>query len=314
MDTFLFSANCVLPLLLLMVVGYVLRLLGVVSESFVKQANQFCFKVTLPVQLFGNIYKQDLTHLAEGRLIAFTVLAILAVVALLWLLLPRLEKDGPACAAEIQGIFRGNFLIFGLPLAINMFGEEGAFPTALLLPVAIPVYNVLAVITLARFSGSGEKVQPKKVLLNIAKNSLVIASVLGIAVSLTGIPLPTFVTKSVDTVGAAATPMALMMLGAQFDFSKLKGNLRKGLLCTAARLIIVPLAVMSLAIALGFRGPHLGAIFILFCAPTAVSSYVMAQNMGADSDLAGQLVVLTTLFSSLTLFLQTALLRGMGWI
>ena len=313
MEILLFSANCVLPILLIMAAGYALRRLRVVSDAFVAQANQFCFQVTLPVQLFCNIYRQQ-PEAGGGRLIGFAVAAVLAVAGLLCLLLPRLERDRRAAASMIQGIFRGNFLLFGLPLALNMFGEEGVLPTALLLPVAIPLYNILAVVILTHF-GSGEKgLAIKPMLLGIIRNPLILASLLGILVSFMPFSFPEFLSAALEDIGATATPLALMMLGAQFDLSKLKGNLKKALACTAVRLLLVPGVVVTLAVLLGFRGPELGAIFILFCAPTAVSSYVMAQNMGADGDLAGQLVVLTTIFSGITLFAQTALLKGLSLI
>lgn len=313
MEILLFSANCVLPIILVMAIGYGLRRLNIVSESFVAQANQFCFKVTLPVQLFCNICQQEL-NLGGGGLIAYAALAIVAVAGLLCILIPLFEKNGPSAGSMIQGIFRSNFLLFGLPLAQNMFGDEGVLPTALLLPVAVPIFNVLAVIILTRFGQSGGKLDVKKMLIGIAKNPLIIASVLGIVFALLPFELPAFVNKGLNNIGATATPMALMMLGAQFDFGKLRGNIKKAMACTAVRLVLMPIVVVGLAILLGFRGPSLGAIFILFCAPTAVSSFVMAQNMGADGDLAGQLVVLTTLFSGLTLFVQTAILKGFGFI
>ena len=313
MDILIFSANCILPIILVMAVGYGLRRLNVVSDSFVSAANQFCFKVTLPVQLFCNIYQQEL-DLGGGGLIAYAAVAIVAVAGILCLIIPRFEKSGPSAGSMIQGIFRSNFLLFGLPLAQNIFGDEGLLPTALLLPVAVPIFNVLAVVILTRFGQGGGKLDVKKMLLGIAKNPLILASLLGIVFALLPFELPAFVDKGLSNIGTTATPMALMMLGAQFDFGKLKGNLKKALTCTAVRLVLVPIVVVGLAVLLGFRGPYLGAIFILFCAPTAVSSFVMAQNMGADGDLAGQLVVLTTLFSGLTLFLQTAVLKGFGFI
>ncbi len=308
MDVLVYSAKCVLPLILMMAVGYGLKKIGILKEGFVAQANQFCFKVTLPIQLFCSIAKQSMKGF-NGGLIGFASAAILAVAGILCLIVPRVEKSRPAAASEIQGIFRSNFLLFGLPLAVNMFGDEGMLPTALLLPVAIPLFNILAVLILSYFGKENGKLNLKGTLLSIAKNPLIIASLLGIVVSLLPFSLPEVVNKPLSDIGSTATPMALMMLGAQFDFRRLRGNLKKALLCTAMRLLAVPAVVLTGAILLGFRGPELGAIFILFSAPTAVSSYVMAQNMDADSDLAGQLVVLTTLCAGVTLFALMSVLK-----
>ena len=267
MEIFLFSANCILPIVLVMALGYGLRHLNIVSESFVSQANTFCFQVTLPIQLFVNIYSQDLSNLSNGKLILFSVAAILVVVGLLCVIIPRMEPDRAKCGSMIQGIFRGNFLLFGLPLALNMFGKEGVASTALLLPVAIPLYNVLAVVVLTHY-GRQESDNKTQMLGQMTKgivtNPLIIASVLALVMTLVKIPLPAFVSKSLSDVGATATPMALMMLGAQFDFSKLKGSIKQALGCSLARLILIPAVVVTCAVLFGFRGPQLGAIFILF--------------------------------------------------
>lgn len=147
--------------------------LRVVSAAFVAQANQFCFQVTLPIQLFCNIYRQQ-PQAGGGRLIGFAVVAVLAVAGLLCLLVPGVERDRRACASMIQGIFRGNFLLFGLPLALNMFGEEGVLPTALLLPVAIPLYNVLAVVILTHFGEGSKGIAIKPMLQGIIRNPLIL--------------------------------------------------------------------------------------------------------------------------------------------
>ena len=117
-----------------------------------------------------------------------------------------------------------------------------------------------------------------------------------------------------EDLGKIATPFALLLLGGQFDWKRLRGNLRLASLATVLRLVLVPAVFVAMGVWLGFRGEELGAILIVFCAPTAISSYVMAQNMGSDDVLAGQLVLTTTLFSSVTIFLWVTVLRALQLI
>lgn len=146
------------------------------------------------------------------------------------------------------------------------------------------------------------------------KNPLIIASFLGMLFSIFQIPLPLFLSRAVGDIGQIATPFALLLLGGQFDWKRLKGNLSLASVATALRLVVVPAIFVALGVWLGFRGEELGAILIVFCAPTAISSYVMAQNMGSDDLLAGQLVLTTTLFSSVTIFLWVTVLRALQLI
>ena len=313
LDIFLFSANAILPILLVMLIGYWLHHVKIVNDDFIARANRLCFTVTLPIQEFVNIYNPEDVQLPSGRLVAFAVVSVIATVALLWIVIPMIEKDNRKAGSMIQAIYRGNFLLFGIPLATNLFGEEGVLPTAMLLPIAVPLYNALAVIVLSRFGGE-HKPKPKQVVKSILTNPLILAAAVALGLSFLKIKLPVFLTKAASSVGVSATPLALMMLGAQFDVAKFKSTLRQTIFSSAMRLVIVPAIVMTIAVLMGFRGPELGAILILFCAPTAVSSFIMARSMGCDGDLAGQLVVSTTFLCGFTLFLEVALLKGLSFI
>lgn len=172
------------------------------------------------------------------------------------------------------------------------------------------------ILTLFRESDEGgrQKLHIGRAALDVVKNPLIIASFLGMLFSIFQIPLPLFLSRAVGDIGQIATPFALLLLGGQFDWKRLKGNLSLASVATALRLVVVPAIFVALGVWLGFRGEELGAILIVFCAPTAISSYVMAQNMGSDDVLAGQLVLTTTLFSSVTIFLWVMVLRALQLI
>ena len=310
-DVLLFSLNAVLPLILLVALGYLIMRLRVIDESFVNRANRFCFTVAFPFNLFNSIIQIDLFHEVNGFLIIFVALAILLIFIALVLLVPRFIKSNRQRGAMIQGIYRGNFLLLGYPLARNLFGEVGVGPTAMLLPVVIILYNVLATLVLEYYDDRTEKANIGKVITGCLKNPLIIGAAAGVAFSLLPWDLPLFLGRTVDDVGKIANPLALILLGGQFNWKKAAGNSRLILVAATSRMAVIPLAVITAAVLLGFRGPKLGAIFILFCAPTAVSSYIMAKNINSDADLAGQIILVTTILSGFTLFLGAFVLRSL---
>ncbi|MEA4887970.1 MAG: AEC family transporter [Clostridiaceae bacterium] len=311
MEVFLFSFNAVMPLILLVALGYFLARIHILDDPFIGKANRFCFTVAFPVSLFQSIINIDLRATVNVSLYIFAALSILIVFAALMLIIPRFVKDNRQRGALIQGIYRGNFLLLGYPLARNLFGEAGVGPTAMLLPVVIILYNTLAVFLLEYYSGQSNGTRKSTVLLGCLKNPLIIGAAAGVVFSLLPWKLPLFMTRVTDDLGGIANPLALILLGGQFNWQRAAGNLKLIFTAVAVRMLAIPVVVLSAAIALGFRGPELGAVFILFCGPTAVSSYIMAKNMNSDSDLASQIILVTTVMAGATLFLGSCILRSL---
>jgi malate permease and related proteins len=310
-EIFWFSFNAIVPLILIVALGYLLRRLKVVNGPFIDQANKFCFNVAFPVNLFSQIVGLDLQSGVNWQLYAIVIVSVLLVVALLMLVLPRFVPGNPQRGALIQGIYRGNFLLLGYPLARNLFGEAGVGPIAMLLPVVIGLYNVLAVFILEFYDDDAVKVSKRKVLAGVITNPLIIGALAGVLFTLTRLELPLFISRATEDIGKIANPLALVLLGGQFNWQRTAGNIRLLISAVVLRMAVIPALVLAAAVLLGFRGPELGGIFIIFCAPTAISSYVMAKNMNSDAELAGQIILFTTILSGLTLFCGSYLLRAL---
>ena len=301
MDSFLMAGQVILPLLILMLLGVFLRKTGLMDVATYKKLNTLIFKVFLPPLIFYNVYKSELEVAFDGKLILFSVLSVLALFFVLVLLVPMLEKDNKRRGAIIQGIFRSNFVIFGVPLTTALMGDAAAGKVAVVVAFVVPLFNFLAVISLEVFRHG--KPDIKKILKGIVTNPLILASLLGILTTAIGLKLPRVLETAVSDVAKIATPLALIVLGASLDFELLKANSIRVLLVTAARLVFVPLVFLGIAILLGFRGVDIAILLSVFASPTAVSSYAMAQQMGADDALAGQIVASTTAFCVFTVFL-----------
>lgn len=312
MENLIIAFNAVLPVMLCIMLGYFLARIGMIKEELRKGLNSLCFKVFLPFYLFDSVYDTDVSTAFNPGLMLFCCLAMIAWFAALMIMIPRIEPENPRRGVLIQAMFRSNFALFGLPMAETLCGKENMGPTNLLIGVCVPLVNVLAVITLETFRGGKPSV--KKMLLGIAKNPLIIASLLGLAFNLLNIPLYTDLRKTIINLGKVATPLSMVALGASFTFASTKVYRRQLLLGVSGKLIISPLLMVTLGALLGFQAETLVPVLIFFGAPTAVSSFPMAQQMDGDGELAASLVVFTSALSIVTIFLWVFVLKTLALI
>ena len=312
MENLIIAFNVVLPLMLCIMLGYFLCRIGMISDPLRKGMNSLCFKVFLPFYLFHSVYTTDVSASFNGTLMIFCCIAMIAWFALLMFLIPRIEKGNPRRGVLIQAMFRSNFALFGLPMAESLCGAERMGPTSLLIGVCVPLVNILAVITLETFRGG--KPSAKKMLLGIAKNPLIIASVLGVVFNLLKLPLPSAITKTITDLGKVATPLSLVALGASFTFASAAAFRKHLAIGVSGKLVFCPLIMVTLGVLLGLRNEMLVPVLIFFGAPTAVSSFPMAQQMDGDGELAASLVVFTSALSILTIFVWVFVLKTLTLI
>lgn len=326
-DALVFSANAVLPIVLLIVLGYVLKRIGLLTPPFLDVGNKLTFRVLLPVMLFVNVY--NIKSFSDIN-VMFVVYGIAAVIVIFFLgiaIMCLFTKDSAKRGSLIQAVFRSNYAIIGIPLATSLFGDAGAAAAGVMSAFCVPTFNVLGVITLSIFNGNSEKgkVDVKKILLGIAKNPLIIGTVAGLAVlgirelfvtwgvsfRLTDIE---FLYKTLDNVRSICTPFALIVLGGRFEFSAVARLKREIIFGTFVRTVVVPIIGLLGAYFLipGLGGEHFATYVGVFATPVAVASAIMAQEMGADGELAGQLVVWTSLVSTVTIFVYVTILRAVG--
>lgn len=300
MENLIFSINVVLPMFLIMCLGVFLRKINIFDDKFLKPANSFAFKVLLPTLLFYNIYSTDLSYSFNGKLVIFAVAIVLITIALLFIIVPRFEKDNRNRGVIIQGLFRSNFVLFGIPLCTNIFGDVSTGITSMLIAVVVPMYNFFAVIVLDIYSK--DKIEIKNTIISIMKNPMIVGSLLGIIFSLLNIQLPSSLEKTIYDISKIATPLALMLLGGEFRIGKLYKNIKHVLVVCFGKLVLIPVVVFSIAILLGFRGVELGALLAMVASPVAVSSFIMAQYYNSNDELAGQIVFVSTTLSAFTIF------------
>ena len=327
MDSFIFALSAVAPIVLAVIVGYFFKKIGMMDEDFAKKANKLVFRAFMPVMLFVNIYKMSLSDVDLG-FIGYCLIALFIVFALSIPACMMIAGKKDRVGVLVQAIFRSGYSLIGIPLAGSLYGDEGMMAATILSAAIIPCFNVLAVISLSALGNdSGEKISPKKIILDIIKNPLII----GIFSALVCVAVRTFVLEPMGItfklsnitplfqvlqyLANLAIPLALLVLGAQFEFSAVAALKKEIIFGTLTRTVIVPALVIGVAFLFfreKFNAAQFATLVAAFATPVAVPSVPMVQEMGGDVTLAGQLVVWSTLVSALTVFLVTFLLRMGG--
>ena len=323
MSDIIFAINATAPIVLMVAVGYFLKKIGLLDSSLGKNLNKLVFRVFLPVMLFLNVYKIESFAEIDFSFVIYTIIATLAFFGLA-LVLPRFITDENAKrGALLQSVFRANYALVGIPLATSLFGEKGSIMATVLSAFIVPLFNMLAVVGLSVFSPD-KKPSFKRVFVDILKNPLIQAIALGmVALGIRAVFVKvgisfrltdlTPVYKTLSNLSSIATPLALLALGAQFELSAIPELKKHIVFGVVTRNLIVPLLGIGAALLVGcFEGAHFATFVAVFCTPVAVSSVPMAQEMKADTALAGQLVVWTTVFSALSIFLASYVLKVMG--
>ena len=310
MNSLQVAVNVVLPMAMMMSVGVIMRLAKVTDRDTMKKVDKIIFQVLMSVLMFYNIYNADLSELADARYIAFGISGLLVLFLIAIFVVPKFVKPAPTAASFGQAIVRANYILFGVAVAQNIYGEGNVGVLMLMAAIAVPMFNVLSTIILEY--GRSDKTDPMKMVRSVMKNPNVVAAALGILVNLSGIRLPDLIIDVIADIGGLASPLSFLSLGVSLNIAAVKRN---GKLISAAlllRLVVIPAVMLSIAYLLGFHGQQMCALMILFAAPVAVSSYPMAVAMDADGELAGQMVCFSTLFALGTIFFWTAILSSMG--
>jgi malonate transporter and related proteins len=312
-DNIVFTANIVAPVFLIIAVGYFAQKRKIINEVFVDVTSRFVFQVSLPVFIFLEISKLDLSQVFNIDQIVFITAATFITYLLIWIGTIPYIKNPKDKSSFIQGAFRGNYAIVGLALISNLFGNEALGKATLILAFLLPLYNVLAVIVLTVPMCEG-KINYKAALFEILFNPLILAVIFALPFSLFKIKLPEMFTSTGNYLADLALPLALVGIGGSLNIENLKRASTLAFSSSIIKIVILPLVLTTTAFLLGYRNDDLGIMFIVFACPTAIASFVMADVMGANSKLAGNIIMITTLGSVFTIAIGILLLKSFGLI
>lgn len=303
-----FSADTIIPILAIIVMGWVMKRRGELSTELVAGMNHIVYRYALPMLLFVSVVNSDTSPLAAWRLIGAGWLAIFALYAIG----ARLGRHLPAAdrGVFIQGVFRGNIGIIGLSLTAGVYGSSDTFAASAVLVGALALQmNILAVVCLTQ----DENPSPWPLVKKVLHNPLIIALLLAILVKALHIPVPKIVTNFAGYYKNLTLPLALLATGASFDLRGIFGAGQMALWASAGRLLLSPLVFLAFGLVFGLRGEALGILYLIGATPAASASYIMAKAMGGNATAAANIIAITTALSLMLIAPVIALFPLLGW-
>lgn len=314
MENLIFSLNATIPIFLMMLLGMLFRKLGWMDEVFAAKMNKFVFLVPLPVLLFEQLATVDFSEVWDIKFILFCFV-VTAISITISTLISLLWKDRSVKGEFIQATYRSSAALLGIAFIQNIYGTAGMAP--LMIIGSVPLYNIMAVVVLSVFkpgNNSFDKALVKKTLKGIATNPIIIGIVAGFVWSALKLSMPSILHKTVSSIGATATPMGLMSMGATFELRKATSKMKPTIVAVFMKLVGFCAVFLPVAAVLGFRNEELIAILVMLGSATTVSSFVMARNMGHEGTLSSGVIMMTTLLSAFTLTMWLDVLRSFGLV
>ena len=314
MENLIFSLNATIPIFLMMLLGMLFRKLGWMDEVFAAKMNKFVFLVPLPVLLFEQLATVDFSEVWDIKFILFCFV-VTAISITISTLISLLWKDRSVKGEFIQATYRSSAALLGIAFIQNIYGTAGMAP--LMIIGSVPLYNIMAVVVLSVFkpgNNSFDKALVKKTLKGIATTPIIIGIVAGFVWSALKLPMPSILHKTVSSIGATATPMGLMSMGATFEMKKATSKMKPTLVAVFMKLVGFCVVFLPMAALLGFRNEEMIAILVMLGSATTVSCFVMARNMGHEGTLSSGVIMMTTLLSAFTLTMWLDVLRSFGLV
>lgn len=308
MYNLLIALNAVVPFLIELAFGYLARRLGVFDDAFANKMNAVIFRLFFPCLTFYNIYNASWDAVPSARLLVTAVVSLLGLIVFLCLVVPHIVTEHTRTGVVIQAIYRSNMVLYGIPLTVSLFGDEAAVLAAMLVTICITIYNVSAVVVLEMFRNEG-RTSIKTLAIGVCKNPLLQGAAVGLVMFLLQIRIPSSIESVISAFSSMTSPLALFLLGATMHFSEVGKNLRCIAVTLGIKLFVLPAIALVGGYALGLRELELFILVMMYATPIAASSYPMAQNMGSDGELAGQLVVISTAVTLVTLFLWIYIMK-----
>ncbi len=301
----------VLPVFLVIGLGYTIRRMGLVGGAFFSEVNKLVYYVCLPLLLIYKIAGADFSTSFNFRLVIATSAGVACCFGISYLYGKWRSFPAPVHGSFCQGSFRGNLAYIGLAIVFNAYGDIGLTRAGILLGFLVPVLNFFAILALL-LPQQQQQTSFKEIIKQLISNPLILASLAGLLWSFFKLPMPIILDRTLNITTGMTLPLALISIGGSFSLANLKGDIGKAALATAMKLLFLPLITGVLMILLNVSGLDFAIGLLMAGAPTAVATYIMACQMGADGDLAGTIVIMATSFSAVSYSILLLCLNSYG--
>jgi predicted permease len=298
----------ILPIFVIILLGWSLRRLDFMQEGFIKPANRLVYYVAIPAMIFREIAEAELVQHFSLVLVATTLVPLILVAIIGLILVGGIKLQRYRVGSFLQCSFHGNLGYIGLAVAFYFLGDQGFTRASILAGFVMLLQNFLAVVALSRFNKEPDhKISTLSLVRRVLLNPVIISAMAGMAFSLTGLDLPVILDRSLKILGGMALPLALLVIGTSISFAQMREQLRLTALIGVLKLLLLPATGLILFHLLDLQRIEYLPALILLASPTATVSYVMASEMAGDTDMATAAISVTTLVSAVTFTLWLSL-------
>ncbi|TDQ57330.1 hypothetical protein EDC45_1384 [Mesocricetibacter intestinalis] len=312
-SSFLFSMGVTLPNLLILMLGIILRRIGMIDDRFCEQATKLVFNITLPLLLFLSIVNNHVDYASQALLLGVGICGTLIMFVLAECFAAKFIAEKTERGTFVQSVYRGNNGIIGLALCINAYGDAVFAPASIYAAGLTLIYNILGVITLSRSLSDG-KVSMGAMLKNIAKNPLIIAIILGLVANALQLRLVKPLQLTGGYLAAVTLPLALICAGASINFRAIGQLSGVSLRSSIGRVLFAPVFMVLIAKGFGLKGMDMGIVLLMATTPLAAAAYAMVRAMGGNAVTVANIIGITTIGSMLASALGLILLSQIGWL
>lgn len=296
--------TAIVPVFLLIVLGAVLRRAEWPGDGFWSPAERLTYFLLFPALLFRGLATADLRAVPIEPIAGVLVISAFAMVVILLLLRRVLRAGDAAFTSLVQGAIRFNTYL-GVAMTAALFGAKGITLAAIYLAIMVPLGNVICVGALAIYS-VGQKASLTRIVLELARNPLVLACVAGIAVNLAGLPVPGWVDAFLEILADAALPLGLLCAGAGLDIRAARAAAPIIALACGLKLVVMPALTFGAAELAGLAGLAATVAILFNALPAAPTAFVLARQMGGDAELMAGILTAQTAAAVVTLPLLLA--------
>lgn len=312
MTDFIRILGVVLPVLIIVGFGYFGKKIKLFKEEFVKEGSNLVFKVFLPANMFVSIYKASGFSIVKPQLILYSVLTLLIIIFVYGILYKKMGFDIESRATMLHAMVRGNFVLHGLAIAKNYYPQNEVAIVAIYIGIISAFTNAFAIVIHEVMSTNNEKIKTNQLLINLCKNIVLIAVVLGIVMNISGLKIYKPLLVAIEDISNVATPLGLICVGASMKFETESLEKRALNVFLFNKTMLVPIVGLTIFYLLGFKGPELFFVIILFASPVAVSSHALTCIYTSKGDFCAKLIVYTSIINSFVTFFAIYILSILG--
>ncbi|RKY28116.1 MAG: hypothetical protein DRP83_01240 [Planctomycetota bacterium] len=293
------------PVFAVITLGAILRKTNFVRAEFDKTLSELVYWVALPCLLFYNAAIADYEVAVAGRTVAVVFGGMIGSLILGYIVSTLLKLKPSTRGVFVQGAFRGNLAYIGLPVVVCSFTETGNHAVGIavvVVAIMVSCYNAAAITVLLSVQHKLEKKVVRQILQRMARNPLLLSCISGIIYSLFFQNIPVPIGRTLSAIGQMSLPLALLCIGGTLVNEKIvKDVVKAAFISSLIKIMGAPLIGYLMIRLIDIGEVEKRIAMIMLACPTAVSSHILAGQIGGDEKVSAAIVVISSTLSVISL-------------